>query len=172
MTTEERLVKYENAIEDKTKMRNQILVRNGQGVLCLDGKGYKCKVEGYAKMTNDEYVELIPANDIGICILPKQRLLVNRNGEWFAGGYKKENSSDCFLLLHAVSEYDEVFIMWISETDIPICIMRGDSEMEDTSIGSIMLKVFKYLMFNRNFAKFAVRSTDASAEKGDVDEFE
>lgn len=124
------------------------------------------------KFAGDKYVEDIPSHDISICVLPKERLLVARNGEWYMGGYKKENSPDCFLLLHAVSEYDEVFIMWITEEDMPICIMLGDREMEDVSIGTIMMKVFKYIMFNRKFAQFEVSEKDYSAEGGEVDEFE
>lgn len=168
---EERLRKYKLCIEEKPKMRNQIIVKNGQGVLCLDGKRYECDVEGYVKLTNGEYIEEICTNDICICILPKQRLLVSYKDEWFMGGYKKNNSTNCFLLLHAVSEYDEVFIMWIAETDI-IYIMLGDRDLEDVSIGSIIMKFLKYLIFNRSFAKFAIGEKDVSLEEGDADEFE
>lgn len=173
MVSERRLEKYQECIEENPKMRNQVIVKDGKGVLFLGGKRYKCeKVEGYVKFTDDEYVENILSQDICICILPKQRLLVAHNEKWFMGGYKKENSSDCFLFLHAVSEYDEVFIIWIADEEIPICIMLGDCEMEDVSIGTIMFKVLKYMMFNKSFAKLGGLEKECLPESGDIDEFE
>lgn len=173
MIIEERLEKYQRCIEAKPKMLNQIIVNGGKGILVFEGKKYECeKVEGYVKLTDDKYVENILSQDISICILPKQRLLVTRNEKWFMGGYKKENPSDCFLFLHAVGEYDEVFIVWIAEEEIPICIMLGDCEMEDVSIGTIMLKVLKYMMFNKSFAKLDDLEKGLLPESSDVDEFE
>lgn len=173
MVLERRLQKYQTCIEEKPKMRNQVLIKNGRGVLVIDGKRYECeKVEGYVKLTDDKYVEDILSQDISICILPKQRLLVGRDDKWFMGGYKKENSADCILCLRAVSVLDEVFIVWIAEEELPICIMLGDSEMEEDSMASIMMKIFKYMMFNRCFAKYEGLIKDSLLESGDVDEFE
>ena len=170
---EERLIKYKNNIDSNSRLRNQIVLKSGRGVLFVEGKKYDCeKVEGFVKFPGDQYVEDIKAQNISICILPKQRLLVARNGEWYMGGYKKGNSSDCFLVIHAVSEYDEVFIVWIAEEDGPLCIMIGDSEMEGESVGTIMMKVFQYVMFNSGAGKLEFCEKNYQVEGGAVDEFE
>lgn len=173
MILEERLAKYKSYVDSNPRMRNQIIVKNGKGVMFVAGKKYQCeKVEGFIKFPGDQYVEDISTKDISICILPKKRLLVARNGEWYMGGYKKGNSSECFLVLRAVSDCDEIFIVWIAEEDIPICIMIGDCELEKESIGTMMMKVFQYVMFNDSFGKLEVSEGIYHLEGGEVDEFE
>lgn len=168
---EERLAKYNDVIGANPKLKNQIVLSGGKGVVVVGGKKHECELlEGYARFPGDKYVERIDSQDIAICILPKRRLLVARNNKWYMGGYKKGNSSDCFLVVHAVTEAEEVFLVWIADEEIPISIMIGDNELAEESVGTMMMKVFQYMMSNSNSNKLDIRVP--LDDGGDADEFE
>ena len=155
-----RVEKYVEKIEDKPKMKNQLLVKEGKAVLILNGTAYPCThLEGYVKLPNCEYIQIVNQMTIGFFILPKERIIITEGGNNYFLGYKSNNSTGCLVLIHAITEVDDVLIVSFNET-LPVLILMDYSEEHETSINSSIFGNMEYLFNMTNKVDVLVEEID------------
>ena len=117
-----RLEKYFDKIEERARNKNQLLVRDGKGFLIIAGDGKECvTLEGYIKLPGNEYFVPIGQDDYSIYILPNEKVIVVHDEECEFLGYKTDNSEGCVMVIHAVTEQDDLLIVYVDD-DIPAFI--------------------------------------------------
>ena len=123
-----RIDKYMENIENNSQNDNQIIINQEKRYLILEGKKFTCqKIEGYVKLPTMESIESIQSMQMKICLLPNQKMIIVTDNGLYFRGYKKNNTPDCFLLVHAVSEEDDCLIVDTGDTEMPEIIALDDA---------------------------------------------
>lgn len=170
---EERLKKYQKQLKKDKHMKNQIVLRDGECVLVIDGEARKCSaVKGVVRFPGNKYAQDIASQNMVICILPNDRLIVECNDQYYLGGYKSENTTDFMLVVYAANGTDEVLVVWLDECEVPIINLLGDGETSDDNMCSILYAMFYNLMFERKKEDLGACEVGGLTEEDDADEFE
>lgn len=167
MVQKKRLDKYLDKVQSKPKMRNQLLIKNGQAIFVRNGKslGYY-KVEGYVKLPGMERSETIDQVNMLVALLPKGQMIIKTDDQIIFRGYRDYNTSDSFLLLHASGEDYDVLVADIAE-DIPALVAIDDSE-GDNIVNPLSYRIMEHLMRS----PVQECNTVDMVEEGDDDEWE
>lgn len=165
---ERRIERYYEKTEDKPKNKNQLLVAEGKAILVREGEKNLCtRVEGYVKLTGEDKIYPVGQLEVGFFFLPKDRLIIIRGEQTEFLGYKSENSQDCCILVHAITEYDDILIVSTDSEVIPL-ISIDTVEEEGANINDIIFSNTECLI--KKLYTDAIQHTDI-AKEGDDDEW-
>ena len=147
-TEQRRLTKYAALLEKGKSFKNQFLVRNGEFNLILSGKVGECEqAEGYGKFP-DGYIQQISMVDFVVSFLPKGRIIFGNHEVNCFRGYKEENTSDCMILLHAISGEEEIIIVDFGQEQEKPLILVDDYCGETESVNNMLYQKFQWMLLN------------------------
>lgn len=169
-TCTSRVDKYLERIEDKPKNRNQLLIRDGEAILVMEGVSSKCTMlEGYVKLPDEDKFHVASQMDISFFILPKGKLIVYRENQTEFLGFKNENSQECCLLIHAITEYDDILIISL-DNNIPLYISVDVVDGDEVNINKLVFMNVEYLLKKVYTSNLPL--TDVVEKEGEDDEWE
>lgn len=145
-TCTSRVNKYLERIGDKPKNKNQLFIKDGEAIFVLEGFSSKCSMlEGYVKLPDEDKFLIVSQMDISFFILPKGKLIVQRDNQTEFLGFKNENSQGCCLILHAVTEYDDILIISL-DNNIPLLISLDVVDGDEVNFNSLVFITVEYLL--------------------------
>lgn len=149
---QKRVEKYMEKVSKNPCYRDQLLIKNGSARMTLQGEDEKCTfVEGYIKTSESDELVSIKDGVYSFFILPKDKMIIlhGENCEEYEFlGYKSENTKGCFMIIHAVTEQDDVLIVKIDD-EVPVFISIDECyEVENfnTRIYQMLRKLLMQIM--------------------------
>ncbi len=169
-TCTSRVNKYLERIEDKPKNKNQLLIKDGEAILVMAGISSKCTMlEGYVKLPDEDKFYIASQMDISFFILPKGKLIVYRENQTEFLGFKNENSQECCLLIHAVTEYDDILIISL-DGNIPLFISIDIVDGDEVNFNRLVFMNVEYLL--KKLYASILPLTDIVEKEDEDDEWE
>lgn len=162
----ERISKYMERIEDKPRNKNQLLIKNGEAVLVIDGEQKRCiKVEGYIKFSKDDKVVSISQGNYAFFILPREKMIIIQDDKYMFLGYKTNNTKGGFMLIHAVTELDDLLIVQVDD-NIPVLISIDEFYDEKDSFNARIYQIL-YTLIQKNLVNTNIDMTNKKEEEDD-----